>query len=1784
MIYNNVAVDARALLALALATVGVVLGLALPGVAAAAQVYVPTGTFSGPGSGPGELAAPKRAAVEQSTGNIFVADSDNGRVQVFKPNGDQLTEFGSGELDHPFGIAIRVAAGQTLVYVSDPATQQIVRYSSDEQPTPSFSADPAWTSPKPGNGSIRVGSFAAPLAVDPTNGNLLVADPADDFIQRYSDTGTILDDFDGSDSPAGPFDDLLDVATDSAGHVYAVSAFPGGPEATNSFISGQSDGTSPEGQSRVERFSPGGSYQLTLADLTRPATVATSPADDAVAVSADQDNIFYDGQPSLHVYDASGDKLDDVRMGEASYGTTVNGLAFAPSGGGVYAVNDFGLYGGAPYGTPGMTRLGLADEPTAVMGAVTNVTARSADFAGTVNPGGHDTKAHYEISTDGGSSWTALDEQTVCEVASPGDCAADVPVPFSATGLSPNTSYDVRLVAASEVGTVNAASASFSTDQAAPTVQTGGAKRQLTSAVLNGRINPHSLQTTYHFEYGTSPGVYTEKAPLSQDADAGPGSAATPVTRELTGLTPATTYYYRLVATNAVGTTVGTAAEVTTLASGQFDPDTYFTVGTFSGLGVTPGLVTEASRVAVHDASGEVYVVDTANNRVQVFAPEGDSVTYLTDFGADVLSAPVGIAIDQSNGDVYVSSSGSNEIVRFTRHGGDPPTFTRDLTYTSPAAGPGPGELSGFAAPLAVDRATHDLWIGDPGDRLIQHYHAGGFVNEFDGATSGVPFGAIDDLATDGDGNVIVVGDSRVERFSPTGAHQLSLGDSSMVAGRVAVDPHSGHVIVMRYYGWDTGGVRLYVFDGETELSNFTLPPPPGQEFNGPLSIVGGAVDGGSSGRFYVFTNQLFGCCGATSGYVLEPGARPSATINTPVVGASSVQLTGTVNPTGDAARWRFEYRTEGGDWTQVPQPFGEAGDGVAPVPVEVEAADLQSNTTYEVRLVVRNRAGEGTSDVREFTTGVVAPVVHTAGSDEVAATAATFAGRVNPRGVPAKYWFEYGTQSGSYTASVPAAHDASAGSGTELIGVSQRVADLQPSTTYYYRLVVDNGAGTHHGEERSLTTGSGVVAPRYEGPRIPGRGFLPDDRGWELVSQADLGGNAITSAGLALDGDRATYYFEGGAPGSTGGSATNIFTSARTDSGWVSKAFSPPREISQRYGLSILGISADHRSMMFRSAPAFVLRSPPIIGRLGVDDLSHPKTLLEDPMVGGQQLQGYNDRRHSEDLSVLVLRYGDATALGGAPGPHLYELGSGNFSLVDRLPDGTLPCTSGSLEENINARWVADDGSRIFFRASQSASDCDEKGLYVRRPGPGDDYGSAQASTERLDKPLAGERNGAVGLQFVQADQDGTQAIFTSVVRLATDAGPVDTNDATDVYRWTEGSGVRCLTCAALAPAEVGNVMVSSDTSRVYFTSRNVLVSGEGRQGQNNLYLRDGDGLTFVATMGEIDGSASSRLIELTKDGRVAVFRSADPSLNALTDSDSGSCDGGTCYQLYRYDAGSGSLSCISCPPSGAAVANADVGSFPVDYGPPGVMSENGDMVVFSTSAPLAKQDGNGTADLYRWKDGEAELITDGTTAGSSPEVRGVSADGRSIAFVAAAALTPEVANPHPPRQLYVARVGGGFAEPGHGAPCQGDSCQGAATAPPGVATAASIGFRGPGDAQAAPDRKRSSVSVSRVKAVTGTVATLSVRVPSAGRISVAGGAVAKTGRSAAKAATYKVRVSLNAKAKRTLRQRGTLSATVRVTFAPKAGQAVATNVRLSFKRAKTAAKRAVSGPKGGR
>ncbi|HXE44559.1 MAG TPA: fibronectin type III domain-containing protein [Conexibacter sp.] len=121
----------------------------------------------------------------------------------------------------------------------------------------------------------------------------------------------------------------------------------------------------------------------------------------------------------------------------------------------------------------------------------------------------------------------------------------------------------MRRLAALGVATIAllALTAGLTLAASAPTATTGDSSAITdTQATVAGTVNPQGQITSYAFQYGTTT-AYGQQTSLTA---AGSGTADVPVRADLAGLTPGTTYHFRVIATNATGTTVGADRTFTT--------------------------------------------------------------------------------------------------------------------------------------------------------------------------------------------------------------------------------------------------------------------------------------------------------------------------------------------------------------------------------------------------------------------------------------------------------------------------------------------------------------------------------------------------------------------------------------------------------------------------------------------------------------------------------------------------------------------------------------------------------------------------------------------------------------------------------------------------------------------------------------------------------------------------------------------------------------------------------------------------------------------------------------------------------------------------------------------------------------------------------------------------------------------------------------------------------------------------------------------------------------------
>src|SRR6202035_3982150 len=189
-------------------------------------------------------------------------------------------------------------------------------------------------------------------------------------------------------------------------------------------------------------------------------------------------------------------------------------------------------------------------------------------------------------------------------------------------------------------------------------------------------------------------------------------------------------------------------------------------------------------------------------------------------------------------------------------------------------------------------------------------------------------------------------------------------------------------------------------------------------------------------------------------------------------VTSSSATLNGTVNPNGLTTSAYFQYgpTTSYGFTTASHNYSGSTTQNVS-----ANITGLAPNTTYHFRIVATNSGGTRYGSDRTFSTltPTGAPAVTTNSTTNIASFSATQNGSVYPHGLTTSLYFQYGTTIGygHTTASQTKA-------GNTYQSVSANISGLSASTTYHFRVVATNSAGTTYGADRTFTTLSATGPP----------------------------------------------------------------------------------------------------------------------------------------------------------------------------------------------------------------------------------------------------------------------------------------------------------------------------------------------------------------------------------------------------------------------------------------------------------------------------------------------------------------------------------------------------------------------------------------------------------------------------------------------------------------------------------------------------------------------------------
>lgn len=219
-------------------------------------------------------------------------------------------------------------------------------------------------------------------------------------------------------------------------------------------------------------------------------------------------------------------------------------------------------------------------------------------------------------------------------------------------------------------------------------------------------------------------------------------------------------------------------------------------IATYGKLGSGEVQFNEPRAIAINAATGYVYVADKANNRVEVLSSSGTYVASIGTSGVGALKAPEAVAID-SGGNIYVTDTGHNRVVQF----GPENAFVREFGTA------GGGQLK---TPAGIVVSEGSVFVVDAGNSRVAQFSATGtYLGQFGSAGSGTgqfkePWGIAANPST---GTLYVAdrGNSRVQEFSAAGRYLTNWptwGPSHQLSNPIALAvTASGTLLVSDLFG-----------------------------------------------------------------------------------------------------------------------------------------------------------------------------------------------------------------------------------------------------------------------------------------------------------------------------------------------------------------------------------------------------------------------------------------------------------------------------------------------------------------------------------------------------------------------------------------------------------------------------------------------------------------------------------------------------------------------------------------------------------------------------------------------------------------------------------------------------------------------------------------------------------------------------------------------------------------------------------------------------------------------
>lgn len=489
-------------------------------------------SFGAAGSGAGQFNNPVGVAVNDVTHDVYVVDRGNNRVQEFNSTGTYIREFnGSGSPTGVFSNPTQIAvdnSGNPL----DPSSGDVYVVDYHHNVIDKFS-----------EAGVYVGQLTGTTCAPPVKSEEVLSCPK---------SGTVY--------PFEGFEELQGVAVDPTGTLWTVQSDGFIDSFSNGQISeplstrkteiggGLRQGLAVDGEDNIY-INPDGIAKVNSTGKTLidpyPASFCGGfihgeyfniPEEASnVAIDLSTAYAFVDKFSFIAVCGFAGEPIESFGSGHLtnSKGVAVDASIGESSSGAVYASDSV---------ADSVVIFATVTLPTVSVTAPSIQQPRSLTLNGTVDPEGHSvTSCVFEYGPT-----SAYGHSVPCSPTSPGSGSVPVAVSVHIAGLTPESEYHYRLVAANSGGSEPTADHEFFTGPVLGGEYVTGVTS--VSATLNVSLDANGGDTHYYFEYGSTP-AYGAFAPvLPPGMDVGSPGGAQLLSVHLQGLRSGVSYHYRVVA------------------------------------------------------------------------------------------------------------------------------------------------------------------------------------------------------------------------------------------------------------------------------------------------------------------------------------------------------------------------------------------------------------------------------------------------------------------------------------------------------------------------------------------------------------------------------------------------------------------------------------------------------------------------------------------------------------------------------------------------------------------------------------------------------------------------------------------------------------------------------------------------------------------------------------------------------------------------------------------------------------------------------------------------------------------------------------------------------------------------------------------------------------------------------------------------------------------------------------------------------------------------------------